>query len=56
MRVVLSPWHGLNTTYCNDGAFDITGATFNNLRTIVLELTFVFVQIDGVTDNGADGR
>ena len=54
MWIVLCPWYGFNAPHCNDGAFDITGTTFDNLRTVIFELPFMLVQIDGVTDDGTD--
>ena len=56
MRIVLCTRHILDATDSHDGAFNITRSSLDNLRTIVLELTLMLIQVNGVTDDGTDCR
>jgi hypothetical protein len=54
VRIVLCPWHVLNLAHGDDGAFEVTAASLDELRTEVLELSVVLVELYGIALNGAD--
>ena len=56
MGIVPRPRHGLDIAGRHQGAFQVTGAPLDELRTVVGELPFLFVEVDGVAHDGADRR
>ena len=52
--IVLCPWHILYLTHGDDGAFEVTAATLDELCAEVLELLVMLVELDGVAFDGAD--
>ena len=55
VRIVLCPRHVLYLANGNDGAFEVTASALDKLRTEVLELLLMLVELDGVALDGADG-
>ena len=53
--IVLCPWHILYFAHGDDGAFEVTAATLDELCAEVLELLVVLVELYGVAFDGADG-
>ena len=49
MRVILCPWHILQFTDSDDGSAEVSTATLDELGTIVLKLSGMLIQLDGVT-------
>ena len=56
MGIVPRPWHGLNISGRDQRTLQVTGAPLDELRTVVGELPFLFVEVDGVAHDGADRR
>ena len=54
--IVLGTWHILHIAGGEHGAFEIARAPLDNLRPVVAELACMLVELDRVTDYGADSR
>ena len=54
MRIVLCTGHVLYLTHSDDGAFEVTAATLDELRAEVLELLLMLVELDGVAFDGTN--
>ena len=55
MWVILCPWHILQFTDSDDGSAEVSTATLDELGTIVLKLSGMLIQLDGVTFDCTDG-
>ena len=54
--IVSRPRHGLDISGRDQRTLQVTGAPLDELRTVVGELPFLFVEVDGVAHDGADRR
>ena len=56
MGVIFRPRHVLNGTNGDDGTFHVTGTTLDELCSVILEDSLMLIKVDGITDDGANGR